>query len=591
MKKLSTIIMALALVLGMSQCKKQETPTTGNTTPIYPGVDITVKVGDNEGKAENGEKHHIAPNYGLFAFSDGDKLYVGHDGKFVGTLTFSNGFFSGTIYPDATVTNQPLHFYFVGNAVVTETPTENETTSLSINIADQSTNLPVLSYGASTKPFTGEGTTYSTTLRNKCALVRFDLQNTGDYEVTLSNVPTLATVNFDNPTDETAIVATEGQTNANMTLYGEEGNTAIRWAILLPGTNLSPSVHTDLTWNGEGQLPVMGNNTYINSGLSINNPLPLPAAPDAQYAVKNSDGELIQFSVSANKKVYFSIGNLRHGDSQSSIPGWSLHAHQFDEHEDAYRRHGYSGTVMTGTGYNATYDMDRICWGRLANDSGHTYTAGSMWIYADNLDLTRTNGTDWGTVLTTEGNNWRMLTADEWNYLFNATARGTRRFIKVNVRAAAGVGTAYGVHEGGNFGVLLLPDNYAGTGLSTPLSSFNNGNSKKFVTIDLTSDGTDDVSKMLNAGAVFLPALGYRNADQYEVEQYKEYTYYNPMKPTSTSIYQSFGYYWSSTRVENGGAQEEDRMAKVLTFNAEINAYSEMLRGRGACVRLVWDAN
>ena len=137
MKKLSTIIMALALVLGMSQCKKQETPTTGNTTPIYPGVDITVKVGDNEGKAENGEKHNIAPEYGLFAFSNDDVLYVGHNGQYVGSLTFNNGFFSGTIYPNQNVTDQPLHFYFVGNAAVTGTPVENETTSLSISIADQ----------------------------------------------------------------------------------------------------------------------------------------------------------------------------------------------------------------------------------------------------------------------------------------------------------------------------------------------------------------------------------------------------------------------------------------------------------------------
>lgn len=591
MKKLSTIIMALALVLGMSQCKKQETPTTGNTTPIYPGVDITVKVGDNEGKAENGEKHNIAPQYGLFAFSSGDVLYVGHDGQYVGSLTFNGACFDGTIHPNPNVTDKPLHFYFVGNAAVTGTPSANQTTSLSINIANQSTNLPVLSYGASNELYTGPNTTYSTTLKNKCALVRFDLQHQGDYVVTLSGVPTQATVNFANPTAETAIVATEGQTNGSITLYGESGNTAYRWAILLPGTNLSTG-HGDLnttSYSGNVNLAALGTNDYVNSGISINNPLPLPDPPAAAYAVKTSNGTLTQFSVSANKKVYFSRANLRHGDSQSSIPGWSLHAHQFDEHEDAYGGHGYG----TYTGYNATYDMDRICWGRLANDSGHTYTAGSMWIYADNLDLTRTNGTDWGTVLTTEGNNWRMLTASEWNYLFNATARGTRRFLKVCVNAAEGVGTAYGVHTNNNFGVLLLPDLYDGEGLSMKdwrdrTYTFNNKDGA-FVRINLTSDGTDDVSKMLNAGAVFLPALGYRNADQYVTEQYQDYTYYDAKSVGGT--YVGIGYYWSSTRVENGQAHEENRMAKLLKFDNTINAYSEMLRGRGACVRLVWDAN
>ena len=281
--------------------------------------------------------------------------------------------------------------------------------------------------------------------------------------------------------------------------------------------------------------------------------------------------------------------NARVGNSDEL--GWSLHAHQFDDHEDAFGNHGYG----THTGYNATYDMDRICWGRLANDAGHTYTAGSMWIYADNLDLTRANGTDWGTVLTTEGNNWRMLTASEWDYLFNGAnnVRGTRRFLKVCVNAAEGVGTAYGVHTNNNFGVLLLPDLSDGQGLSMKnwqgnTYTFNNKDGA-FVRINLTSDGTDDVSKMLAAGAVFLPALGYRNADQYVTEQYQEYTYYDAMSVNGT--YVGIGYYWSSTRVDNGGAHEEDRMAKLLKFDNSINAYSEMLRGRGACVRLVWDAN
>ena len=141
MKKLSTIIMALALVLGMSQCKKQETPATGNSTP---GFYITVNVGDQDGKDgkdNNGEKHNIAPAYGLFSFSNNDVLYVGHAGKFVGTLKFKNGFFSGTIHPtDALNTPQPLHFYFLGNAAISQSndtiyDAEKHKTSIGIKIA------------------------------------------------------------------------------------------------------------------------------------------------------------------------------------------------------------------------------------------------------------------------------------------------------------------------------------------------------------------------------------------------------------------------------------------------------------------------
>ena len=126
MKKLSTIIMALALVLGMSQCKKQETPTSA-TANANPGVHITVKVGDQDGnKDDNGDKHGILPEHGLFAFTEGDTLYVGHNHKYVGMLKYTNGFFDGTINPD-NVTGQPLHFYFLGGKGP-KNPTSSTTT-------------------------------------------------------------------------------------------------------------------------------------------------------------------------------------------------------------------------------------------------------------------------------------------------------------------------------------------------------------------------------------------------------------------------------------------------------------------------------
>ena len=587
MKKLSTIIMALALVLGMSQCKKQETPTTGNTTPIYPGVDITVKVGDNEGKAENGEKHHIAPNYGLFAFSDGDKLYVGHDGKFVGSLKFKNGFFSGTIYPNDAVTDQPLHFFFLGNSELKSDTTVNQTTSLSISIADQSGNLPVLSYGASTKPFTGAGTTYSTTLKNKCALVRFDLQNQGDYEVTLSNVPTLATVNFANPTAETAIVATEGQTNGNITLYGEEGNTAIRWAILLPGTNLGDKIgedEGDLTWNGEGEtIPVMANNTYINSGISIKNPLPLPDAPDAEYAVKNSDNVLSQFTVSANgKKVYFSKANLRFVGFNNNTGSWSFHENQVD----ASYAPDYGDNNIDIPSDEST--NDRFAWGLYGNHG----------MYEDDFpeittNLSKADGNDWGCAFSEtspEGDNWRTLTIDEWNYLFNGRSQ-QKRFLKVTLRLSDS--------EMPNAvqGILLFPDDYVEPAGLTKTFTYNSNTSAstgsgyvvadadKFINAPVYTDPTSNSYKMLAAGAVFLPAAGYRIQQWYQM-----YYCHQPGAYTAGLKWDAYGYYWSST---SGVYNQYEAKSRAFYFDrsrvGEASSYQD--RSHGMCVRLVWDAN
>ena len=594
MKKLSTIIMALALVLGMSQCKKQETPTTGNTTPTNPGVRITVNVGDQDGKDNNVEKHNIAPAYGLFSFSSGDQLYVGHNGEFVGTLKFKNGFFDGTIYPDASVTDQPLHFYFLGNSELDGDTIVNQTTSLSINIADQSENLPVLSYGASTKPFTGPGTTYSTTLKNKCALVRFDLQNQGDYEVTLSNVPTLATVNFANPTAETAIVATEGQTNANMTLYGEEGNTAIRWAILLPDTDLTTG-HDDLTitYTGNVNLAALGTNDYVNSGISINNTLPLPDPPAAAYAVKTSGGTLTQFSVSANKKVYFSRGNLKASFSTNSFAdGWSFHNTQFDEIDGPFAVNGLGQTQS----YHQYSDTD--C-NNPTNENGLIFSSGKSsgdrftWGYFDEIKLTTSEylnvnenltktaavAKDWGCVFTEsspEGGNWRTLSADEWIYLFNgpSNVRGDKRFLRVFLRS-------YGEESGEPYiGIFVFPDHYSGSDLSGSYS-FNSVTGNPVV-IDYSNA---DVEKMLNAGAVFLPCVGYRYK-----ERYYDYLCYN----YNSYIGGGIGYYWSATGVQQNAGSSLTPQAEALQFDRTTNTMpsnNAEFRNLGMCVRLVWDAN
>ena len=583
MKRLSTIIMALALVLGMSQCKKQETPTTGNSTP---GFYITVNVGDQDGKDgkdNNGEKHNIAPQYGLFSFSSGDKLYVGHDGKFVGTLKFKNGFFSGTIYPNDAVTDQPLHFFFLGNSELKSDTIVNQTTSLSINIADQSENLPVLSYGASTMPFTGTGTTYSTTLRNKCALVRFDLQNQGDYEVTLSNVPTQATVNFANPTAETAIVATEGQTNANMTLYGEEGNTAIRWAILLPGTNLTTG-HGDLniTYSGDVNLAELAYNDYVNSGISINNPLPLPDAPDAEYAVKNSDNVLSQFTVNANgKKVYFSKANLRFVGFNNNTGSWSFHENQVDA-SSAWPEYGDNNIdIPSGESTN-----DRFAWGLYGNHGMYE----DDWP-AITTNLSKADGNDWGCAFSetsSEGDNWRTLTIDEWNYLFNGRSQ-QKRFLKVTLKME---GTPNAVQ-----GILLFPDDYVEPAGLTKTFTYNFNTSAstgscyvvadgdKFVNAKVYTDPTSNSYKMLAAGAVFLPAAGYRIQQWYQM-----YYCHQPGAYTGSLNWDAYGYYWSST---SGAYNEFSHTSRAFYFDrsrvGEATSYQD--RSHGMCVRLVWDAN
>ena len=169
MKRLSTIIMALALVLGMSQCKKQETPTNGDSgEKVY----VTLNVSNGESIAvnvDNGGRHAVAPNLGVIQFREGDVLYVGHDGKYIGQLTYTSGAFGGTL--NAPTGDDYLHFYFLGGKAPATAPTAGTTTDFTISIADQSQNLPVLCYGASSQKYTATATNYSAVLEYKCALV------------------------------------------------------------------------------------------------------------------------------------------------------------------------------------------------------------------------------------------------------------------------------------------------------------------------------------------------------------------------------------------------------------------------------------
>lgn len=607
MKKISTIIMALALVLGMSQCKKQETPTNGNggekvyvTLNVSNGESLNVNVNDNGGK------HAVAPNLGVIQFREGDVLYVGNNGKYIGQLTYTSGAFSGELEPPTG--NDYLHFYFLGGKAPETEITAGTTTDFTINIADQSQNLPVLCYGASNQKYV-EGGSYTAVLEYKCALVRFNLEKQVYMNVNLSNVLTEATIDF--ATNAITPTATTG----TMTLYGEEGVITHRWGILLPGTTLTGN--SDLVWQGTGSMPTIVANGYVDAGVGagilIHNPsIPAPSLTDAVHSGNN----LSVFSVSPTQKVYFSKANLKRTPSSNT---WEFHNSQVEEcygqpvfqaitnKLKSIQQSNYGNGPLINI-YQSS--MDRFCWGYYTQPSGPFMDVSSTDYVTGRKDLSRTLETDWGCAF--PNTYWRTPTASEWDYLLNNSARGDKRFMLVqfyNSDPVAGVRSE---------GLLLFPDDFVEPedlhrtyqGASSTLTFFSSDWYNKTdqyhlidrLTWDSSSDGICDQSnsnmyKLLAAGAVFLPAVGVRSGGG---GYYYKYNYY--VDWTNNTNFHGQGYYWTASF--NG----TDRSAQYLWFGIKGSQYQSdssqptvtedvgvdnpnLSRDQGCCVRLVWDAN
>ena len=150
MKKISLILAVFALAMTMSQCKKNEEPTTSNDKVVTITLDV---------KNNDSSKVIVNTATGTVDFETGDKIYVGSGGKYVGFLTHNGTNFSGNITNPTE--NQPLQFYFLGNVTPQETLSAGTTEECSVIISDQTEHLPVISCAASNENFVSGVTAYS----------------------------------------------------------------------------------------------------------------------------------------------------------------------------------------------------------------------------------------------------------------------------------------------------------------------------------------------------------------------------------------------------------------------------------------------
>lgn len=524
-------VMALALALGFTQCKKEQPASQTE------GVRITLNVGDDNSKvvvtpgfydSETGE------TYAKVEFEAGDVIYVGNNGAYCGYLEYngSTNQFEGTVNPTSEA--DYLHFYFMGNKGTTSEPTS------ALSITDQTSKYPVISYEHSKNLYKSGVTAYSAKLQNYCAIVKFTTTNI-DADITITGMNNTVAVDFgaNNFADGSIGIGNNPYSpdktgDGNITLH-KVSNTE-RWAILLPqgevtNATASASGYTSETFT----VPEIDNNQYLtNSGAGYS----ITMVEILPYIDAN-------FTVASGTTVKFSKGNLQavFASSGTSTCTWKFADNQYDFIGNA--------TANTNVGNNqvsAAGTVDLFGWvgasGSLAAYGINNSTSNIPYGSYGGEDLKN----DWGN-LTIEGAGsyeWRTLTKNEWAYVFltRETTSG-HRFAKANVCDKNGV--------------ILLPDNW-----SDDIYTLNNyglgGATFAANTIDAT-----DWATLESAGCVFLPAAGYR-------------------KGTTVSIGDGYtNYYWSSTSSSYSSAY-------YVKFNADsVDPQAEgMIRYYGFSVRLVF---
>jgi hypothetical protein len=249
------------------------------------------------------------------------------------------------------------------------------------------------------------------------------------------------------------------------------------------------------------------------------------------------------FSVSADKQVIFSKGNLQYTQSTDT---WSFAANQYDYiGTDNVTGGTVSSDPTDGDSKEGTALADKVDlfgWSTSANNFGVSTSTDYDDYYGSFVD--------WGTnkIGNDAPNTWRTLSYDEWYYL---------RYTRTNADALCGVAQVNGVN-----GLILLPDNWTCPSGITFKSGFYSYSSAYYYA-DYQIFTAAEWPKLEAAGAVFLPASGYRDGSDVVRVQY-------------------YGGYWSAT--ELGGC-----CAYCLGFRSGVADMGYSSRYIGYPVRLVKD--
>lgn len=265
------------------------------------------------------------------------------------------------------------------------------------------------------------------------------------------------------------------------------------------------------------------------------------------------------FTVSSTgKRVYFSTGNLqcRVVDITTSVlnpeEGYSYR----HEWRIAPNQYDYCGESNNSKGtYNSWFDL--FGWGATMDGSINVAEGVACANIKDPVkyfhgEITgSTNVHNWGIKILTEGNPWRVMTSDEWQYVVNRPGKAAAA--KVN----------------GVKGVILLPDGAWEAPAGVTFSTSNKLN------YDNNVYTTAQWSLLDQSGAIFLPTTGRMSGTLVSDGGTLNYTVGNPDAQ-----------YWTSSKLS-----DVTSTIVCLVLNGQIITTASGSHFVGNAVRLVKDAD
>ena len=525
------LLMALVLMLGMTQCKK-------HLLNCDEGKEVLITLDAKYG----GDRTTFDPETCSFVWKDGATEYVEVGIKkfrtgarqYLGYLTgIGNNTnrmkFGGKIYMEEDMEkNDSLYFVYLGTAEALRDIYGDHFSTLHITDQYKYGSRDVTQYHwaiGGAKCEEANQLTYSATLETVMSILYVDLREFGTDSIRMygDDVYTVATVDYGS-----------GKIKGTMRGGIDLGANGLKFVALIPSSAPSTTVkfasstkYAEMNFN----CGIQAGKFYSDDGNAL--------TVQVQTATEPAGALSGPFSVASGKQVKFSKGNLQY---KASTDTWRFADNQYD----------YIGTANTNI--SSTYDgwIDLFGWGTsgyhnnrdIANTRCYPYSADTGPVDDDIFGNVNgygptnagTSGTaaqytmhdlsfigesvdyDWGmhNAIKNGGNSpgkWRTLTKNEWDYLIKR-----KKTINNESKALFGQATVMNVN-----GLILLPDDWDGT----VDDNFTYGNSAWGNSY--TDNTTITWADMQTAGCVFLPAAG-------------QYSGGNDVSYINTR-----GYYWSST--------------------------------------------